>query len=45
MAYTQEAIYNIALNHLGVSATVQNTSEVNARNHHFMMMKLKLLKN
>lgn len=31
-AYTQEAIYNLALNHLGVSATVQNANEITPRN-------------
>ena len=31
MNYTQEAIYNLALNHLGVSAIVQNTSDKNPR--------------
>ena len=31
MKYTQEAIYNLALNHLGVSAIVQNTADKNPR--------------
>ena len=31
MSYTQEAIYNLALNHLGVSAVVQNTRTINPR--------------
>ena len=31
MKYTQESIYNLALNHLGVSAIVQNTNETNPR--------------
>lgn len=31
MSYTQEAIYNLALNHLGVSAVVQNTSTISPR--------------
>lgn len=48
MAYTQEAIYNIALNHLGVSATVQNTSEVNARttvlNNQYPLAKERVMK-
>lgn len=32
MAYTKESIYNLALNHLGVSAVIQNTVEINPRN-------------
>lgn len=31
MSYTQETIYNLALNHLGVSAIVQNTTDKNPR--------------
>ena len=31
MFYTKEKIFNITLNHLGISAIVQNTSEVNPR--------------
>ncbi len=31
MSYTQESIYNLALNHLGVSAIVQNTTTITPR--------------
>jgi len=31
MGYTKEAIFNITLNHLGISAIVQNTAEINPK--------------
>lgn len=31
MSYTKESIYNLALNHLGVSAVVQNTTTISPR--------------